>query len=113
MDSLTRWFDDEIAGEDDEGLVGQRPNHLNQDTLLPASAVREGELPVYSPDPAVVHATAKQYVAHCGFVELFTIAGLCKLSPESLQVLAKGLVVLSRPRKWATSNAAPSPGATA
>lgn len=80
LESLTRWFEDETRDDDEIGL----------DT-------RQGE-----EEP--LRGEVKQYIARSGFPELFTWSGISKLPPESMQSLAKALVLLSRPSKW-TSNA--------
>jgi len=100
LESLTRWFEDETRDEDDD----QSPKAINT-PLEPC----EGLL-VPSSDPAVVHQEVKQHVAKSGFLELFSPAGISRLPPESLQILAKALVSLSRPTKWSASTGGSAPG---
>jgi hypothetical protein len=106
LESLTKWFDDECAGEYDEGMDRQHSPlpEIDSGYIQDGHAIADGDLPVSSSDPSIVHTQVKQHVARSAFVELFTPASLSKLPPESLQILAKGLVLLSRPRAWSSSS---------
>jgi len=123
LETLTRWLDDEARdGEDDGGDIQGRTEGVSSSakatgsdglatrgipsaTATDASAgTREAgdDLPVQSSDPAIVHQQIKQIVARSGFVDLFALSGLSRLTSESLQILAKALVLLSRPGRWST-----------
>jgi len=102
MESLARWFDEETK---DLESPGSRPSDIDLGMVpaLPGSP----QMPMSSRDPADAYVQVKKYVAHCGFVELFTLATLSRLPPESLQVLAQVLVARSRPRAWSSGVAPP------
>lgn len=120
LETLTRWFEDETRDEDDEisiqqSRLGDGGFSLVVDSLSAGGSAVVGSdadaLPVESKDPAVVHQKVKQIISRSGFVELFTPPGISKLSAESLQILAKALVLLSRPAKWSATPGSVSPSA--
>eukprot|EP00928_Gymnodinium_smaydae_P060322 TRINITY_DN4392_c1_g1_i2.p1 TRINITY_DN4392_c1_g1~~TRINITY_DN4392_c1_g1_i2.p1 ORF type:complete len:1299 (-),score=328.84 TRINITY_DN4392_c1_g1_i2:23-3781(-) len=121
LESLTRWFEDETRDEEDND------DALNSSLLSSASerSITGGEkskraaesdmLPVEATDPATIHQQVKQFVSKCSIVESFTSAGFARLSAESLQIVVRALVHLSRPSSWSgnTPSGSPSAGADA
>eukprot|EP00930_Biecheleria_cincta_P087192 TRINITY_DN7643_c0_g3_i1.p1 TRINITY_DN7643_c0_g3~~TRINITY_DN7643_c0_g3_i1.p1 ORF type:complete len:1562 (-),score=332.89 TRINITY_DN7643_c0_g3_i1:103-4788(-) len=107
LESLARWFEDEIGDTDDEaqGNGGNR-----DDLVLVGARSSEGSaeskqadaetLPVKSSDPGTIHQKVKQWFARSGFVDILASQGIAKISAESLLGLAKALVQLSRPANW-------------
>jgi len=115
LESLTRWLDDETRdGEDEpEPADARRSNFLDQNADVESVSggafgggisVVEGDLPVASSDGGTIHQQVKQYVARSGFVDLFTLNSLSRLPAESFQILAKALVLLSRPPAWSATS---------
>eukprot|EP00931_Biecheleriopsis_adriatica_P049820 TRINITY_DN28828_c0_g2_i1.p1 TRINITY_DN28828_c0_g2~~TRINITY_DN28828_c0_g2_i1.p1 ORF type:complete len:1127 (+),score=284.80 TRINITY_DN28828_c0_g2_i1:887-4267(+) len=113
LESLARWFEDEVRDDEDEvpGVVDDLlPAPGRASAVKPHGATANGfdgveVLPVEASDPGTIHQQVKQYVGKCGFVELLASAGVARVPAESLQCLAKALVQLSRPAKWSAPQA--------
>ncbi|CAE7506670.1 GBF1 [Symbiodinium sp. CCMP2456] len=115
LESLARWFEDETRDDEEEEASDGR---LKDDLIGTPFATRPGgdassdaeveALPVNCKDPGLVHQKVKAYVARSGFVEVLGATGIAKVSPESLQCLAKALVQLSKPSRWVAQGQSPT-----
>ncbi|CAE7838765.1 GBF1 [Symbiodinium sp. CCMP2592] len=114
LESLARWFEDETRDDEEEEASDGR---LKDDLIGTHFGARPGgdasdaeveALPVNCTDPGLVHQKVKAYVARSGFVEVLGATGIAKVSPESLQCLAKALVQLSKPSRWVSQGQSPT-----